>query len=40
MQFRWRGSWNWKDITERAASGIIAGLTAGMVFYTLTRLFG
>ena len=27
--FRWRGHLNWKDITERVVSGIVAGLVAG-----------
>ncbi len=42
--FRWRGEWNWKDITERAMGGLLggtaAGATAGAVIWSLGRLFG
>ena len=38
--FRWRGRLNMKDITERAISGIIAGVIMGGVFIFLDRLLG
>ena len=38
--FRWRGAWNWKDITERIVAGIIAGLAAGLSFWVMERMFG
>ncbi len=38
--FRWRGAWNWKDITERIVAGLIAGLAAGMSFWVMERVFG
>ncbi len=34
--FRWRGSWNWKDITERS----MAGFMGAGIFYLLVRVFG
>lgn len=37
---RWRGHLNWKDITERIISGVIAGSLGGMAFYLMVRLFG
>ncbi len=38
--FRWRGAWNWKDITERAMGGLLTGLAAGTAIWGLGRLFG
>ena len=38
--FRWRGAWNWKDITERVMSGFGAGLGAGFIFWLFNKLFG
>lgn len=37
---RWRGEWNWKDITERIVAGFISGLGAGISFYVMIRLLG
>jgi hypothetical protein len=37
---RWRGAWNWKDITERVIAGFIAGLSAGLGFWLMERVFG
>lgn len=37
---RWRGAWNWKDITERIVAGIIAGLAAGLSFWVMDRMLG
>lgn len=38
--FRWRGAWNWKDITERMIAGFVAGLAAGLSFWVMERMFG
>ena len=36
---RWRGALNWKDITERVIAGTLSGISAGVSFWVLTRLF-
>ncbi|KKM04760.1 hypothetical protein LCGC14_1760940 [marine sediment metagenome] len=38
--FRWRGKLNFKDIVERAISGVITGAVMGVVFFALGRLLG
>ena len=38
--FRWRGAWNFKDITERIISGFVAGTSAGSTFWILDKLLG
>jgi hypothetical protein len=37
---RWRGAWNFKDITERMIAGFMAGLAAGLSFWLMERVFG
>ncbi|KKN60417.1 hypothetical protein LCGC14_0532510 [marine sediment metagenome] len=36
--FRWRGSLNWKDVTERIIAGAVVGVTAGVTMWLLERL--
>lgn len=38
--FRWRGSLNWKDVTERIIAGFVSGLAAGFSFWLMVRLLG
>lgn len=37
---RWRGAWNWKDITERIIAGVVSGFTAGLSFWLMLQLLG
>lgn len=37
---RWRGALNLKDITERVISGFVSGLSAGITFWLLVKMFG
>lgn len=37
---RWRGAWNWKDITERIMAGFLSGLAAGLSFWIMLKLLG
>jgi len=38
--FRWRGRWNWKDISERFVASLLSGVAAGFMFWALVTVLG